>query len=77
MSKLAMGTNTYGIVGLVMRLKSGQINRDAEMQRSYVWTNKEQTEYLDSLFQSDTTYIPPIIGAETDIQIEIKVKLRM
>jgi uncharacterized protein with ParB-like and HNH nuclease domain len=74
MSKPEMGSKTFGIVGLVGQLKSGQINRDAEMQRSYVWTNKEQTEYLDSLFQSAYTYIPPIIGAESDEEIEVKGK---
>jgi len=35
-----MLTKTFGIVGLVSQLKSGQINRDAEMQRSYVWGSK-------------------------------------
>jgi len=70
-----MLTKTFGIVGLVAQLKSGQINRDAEMQRSYVWGNKEQTELLDSVFQSATTYIPPIIGAESEETMEIKGKL--
>jgi len=69
-----MLTKTFGIVGLVSQLKSGQINRDAEMQRSYVWGQKEQTELIDSVFQVLTTYIPPLIGAETEVEIEIKGK---
>jgi len=69
-----MLTKTFGIVGLVSQLKSGQINRDAEMQRSYVWGTKEQTELIDSVFQVLTTYIPPLIGAETEVEIEIKGK---
>ena len=70
-----MLVKTFGIVGLVGQLKSGQINRDAEMQRSFVWGNKEQTDLIDSVFQALTTYIPPIIGAETEVEIEIKGKL--
>jgi len=70
-----MLTKNFGIVGLVSQLKSGQINRDAEMQRSYVWGNKEQTELLDSVFQFATTYIPPLIGAETETEVEVKGKL--
>jgi len=69
-----MLTKTFGIIGLVNQLKSGQINRDAEMQRSYVWGNKEQTEFIDSVFQVLTTYIPPLIGAETETEIEVKGK---
>jgi len=69
-----MLTKTFGIVGLVSQLKSGQINRDAEMQRSYVWGQKEQTELIDSVFQVLTTYIPPLIGAETEVEVEIKGK---
>lgn len=72
MAKLEKYTKEYSILGLVRDLKNGMINRDAEMQRSYVWKNKEQTEYLDSVFQNSITYIPPIIGAETEIEIEIK-----
>jgi hypothetical protein len=72
MAKLEKYTKEYSILGLVRDLKNGMVNRDAEMQRSYVWGNKEQTEYLDSVFQSATTYIPPIIGAETENEIEIK-----
>jgi len=70
-----MNVKTLGIVGLVSQLKSGQINRDAEMQRSYVWGQKEQTELIDSVFQVSTTYIPPLIGAETEVEIEVKGKL--
>ena len=70
-----MLTKTFGIVGLVSQLKSGQINRDDEMQRSFVWGNKEQTDLLDSVFQSATTYIPPLIGAESEELIEIKGKM--
>ena len=69
-----MLTKTFGIVGLVSQLKSGQINRDAEMQRSYVWGQKEQTELIDSVFQVLTTYIPPLIGAETEAEVEVKGK---
>jgi len=69
-----MLTKTFGIVGLVNQLKSGQINRDAEMQRSYVWGTKEQTELIDSVFQVLTTYIPPLIGAETEVEVEVKGK---
>jgi hypothetical protein len=68
-------TKEYGVVGLVRDLKNGTVNREAEMQRSFVWGNKEQTEFLDSVFQHVNTYIPPIIGASTDIEIEIKGKL--
>jgi len=70
-----MLVKTFGIVGLVGQLKSGQINRDAEMQRSYVWGNKEQTELIDSVFQALTTYIPPLIGAETEVEVEVKGKI--
>lgn len=70
-----MLVKTFGIVGLVGQLKSGQINRDAEMQRSFVWGNKEQTDLIDSVFQALTTYIPPLIGAETEVEVEIKGKL--
>ena len=70
-----MNVKTLGIVGLVSQLKSGQINREAEMQRSYVWGQKEQTELIDSVFQVSTTYIPPLIGAETEVEIEVKGKL--
>ena len=70
-----MLVKTFGIVGLVGQLKSGQINRDAEMQRSFVWGNKEQTDLIDSVFQALTTYIPPLIGAETEVEIEVKGKL--
>jgi len=70
-----MLTKTFGIVGLVSQLKSGQINRDAEYQRSLVWGNKEQTDLLDSVFQSATTYIPPLIGAESEEVMEIKGKM--
>ena len=69
-----MNVKTLGIVGLVSQLKSGQINREAEMQRSYVWGQKEQTELIDSVFQVLTTYIPPLIGAETEVEIEVKGK---
>lgn len=70
-----MNVKTFGIPGLVCQLKSGQINRKAEMQRSYVWGNKEQTEFIDSVFQSNNTYIPPLIGAESDKEIEVKGKM--
>ena len=70
-----MLTKTFGIVGLVSQLKSGQINRDDEMQRSFVWGNKEQTDLIDSVFQSATTYIPPLIGAESEEVMEIKGKM--
>lgn len=68
-------TKDYSVLGLVRDLKNGSVNRDAEMQRSFVWTNKEQTEFLDSVFQHVDTYIPPIIGASTEYTIEIKGKL--
>lgn len=77
MAKLQKFTAEYQIMGLVRDLKSGKINRDAEMQRSYVWGNKEQTEYLDSVFQSANTYIPPIIGAQSEIEMEIKGKMEL
>ena len=70
-----MLVKTFGIVGLVGQLKSGQINRDAEMQRSFVWGNKEQTDLIDSVFQALTTYIPPLIGAETETEVEVKGKI--
>ena len=70
-----MLVKTFGIVGLVGQLKSGQINRDAEMQRSFVWGNKEQTDLIDSVFQALTTYIPPLIGAETEVEVEVKGKI--
>jgi len=70
-----MLVKTFGIVGLVGQLKSGQINRDAEMQRSFVWGNKEQTDLIDSVFQALTTYIPPLIGAETEAEVEVKGKI--
>jgi hypothetical protein len=70
-----MNVKTYGIPGLINQLKSGQINRKAEMQRSYVWGNKEQTEFIDSVFQSSNTYIPPLIGAESENEIEVKGKV--
>jgi len=69
-----MLTKTFSMVGFVSQIKSGQINRDAEMQRSFVWKNKEQTDLIDSVFQSATTYIPPVIGAESEEEIEIKGK---
>lgn len=72
MTKLEKFTKEYSIPGLVCQLKSGQINREAEMQRSYVWGNKEQTEFIDSIFQSSNTYIPPLIGAESEVEIEVK-----
>lgn len=61
-----MNTKTFSIMGLIGQLRSGQLNRDAEMQRSYVWGIIEQTEFIDSMFQSESTYIPPIIGAESE-----------
>ena len=75
MSKLEKFTKEYSIMGLVRDLKNGLINRDAEMQRSYVWGAKEQTEFIDSVFQSSNTYIPPVIGAQSESEIEIKGKL--
>ena len=69
-----MFTKTYSIMGLIGQLRSGQLNRDAEMQRSYVWGIVEQTEFIDSMFQSENTYIPPIIGAETETDIDVKGK---
>jgi hypothetical protein len=75
MSKLEKFTKEYSIMGLVGQLKSSQLNRDAEMQRSYVWGNKEQTEFLDSVLQIATTYIPYLIGAESEDEIDIKGKL--
>jgi len=72
MSKFEKFIKEYQILELVRDLKSGLINRNAEMQRSDVWKLKDQTEFIDSVFQSSTTYIPPIIGAETDEKIEIK-----
>ncbi|MFA5764477.1 MAG: DUF262 domain-containing protein [archaeon] len=75
MSKLEKFTKEYSITGLVNQLKNGQINTDAEMQRSYVWGQKEQTEFIDSVFQSDKVYIPPVIGAETEQEIEIRNKM--
>jgi hypothetical protein len=70
-----MLTKTYSIMGLVSQLRSGQLNRDAEMQRSYVWGKKEQTEFIDSILQIETTYIPSLIGAESEKEIEIKGKM--
>jgi len=75
MSKLEKFTKEYSITGLVNQLKNGQINRDAEMQRSFVWGQKEQTEFIDSVFQSDKVYIPPVIGAESEQEIEIRNKM--
>jgi hypothetical protein len=75
MSKLEKFTKEYSITGIVNQLKNGQINKDAEMQRSYVWGIKEQTEFIDSVFQSEKVYIPPVIGAETEQEIEIKNKI--
>ena len=75
MTKLEKFTKEYSIMGLVCQLKSGQLNRDAEMQRSYVWGKKEQTEFIDSIFQSANTYIPPVIGAESEVEIEVKNKI--
>ena len=75
MSKLEKFTKEYSIMGLVRDLKNGLINRDAEMQRSYVWGAKEQTEFIDSVFQSSNTYIPPVIGAQSESEVEIKGKL--
>jgi len=69
-----MNTKIFSITDLIKDLKSGLINRDAEMQRSFVWTNKDQTELIDSIFQNATTYIPPLIGAESDKKIEIQGK---
>ena len=63
------------IMDLIEQLKSGQINRDAEMQRSYVWGVVEQTEFIDSMFQSEDTYIPPIIGAESEADMKVGGKL--
>jgi len=74
MSKLEKFTKEYSIMGLVSQIKSGQLNLDSEMQRSYVWGVKEQTEFLDSVFQSENTYIPPIIGAQSEDELEIKGK---
>jgi len=72
MSELKKFIQEYTILELIRDLKSGLINLNAEMQRSDVWKLKDQTEFIDSVCQSATTYIPPIIGAETDVNIEIK-----
>ncbi|KAF5319363.1 hypothetical protein D9619_008672 [Psilocybe cf. subviscida] len=72
---------TFSVSALYDFIKQGMIDLDPEYQRGVVWTDKKQSELINSIF--DNYYVPPVVftvlrlndGGETRTCIDGKQRL--
>jgi hypothetical protein len=58
---------TYTVAGVIREIKEGFLGMKALEQREYCWGKEEQTEWIDTILNSEKWKIPSLTGAESEI----------